>query len=110
MYAIRSYYELAEQVGAPGQELPVALRNRIAVPSAESEYDTITDNVETVLKHYINNNLISAADSNRNIDNLELETDTRLGSEIYYQMRYDNLYDEFVITSYSIHYTKLYEH
>jgi len=70
------------------------LRNRIVVPSAESEYDTITDNVETVLKHYINNNLISAADSNRNIDNLELETDTRLGSEIYYQMRYDNLYDE----------------
>jgi len=70
------------------------LNNRIAVPPSESEYDSLTNNVESISKHYIDSNFVNPADTNRVMPNFEIATDDGLGDEIYYQMRYGAVGDE----------------
>jgi hypothetical protein len=67
------------------------LNSRTVFPTTGNEYDAITDNVETVMKHYVANCITAPTDANRTISNFEIEIDKSLGDEIYYQMRYENL-------------------
>ena len=70
------------------------LSRRICLPSSDSAYDEIEDNGETVLKHYVDSNIINPADPNRKIDVLINETNQNRGSSISIRARYDDLVDK----------------
>ena len=68
--------------------------NRICIPKALSEFDAVTDKSETVIKHYIENNITNATDTDRNISILNLLADQARGTTIAWSARYTNLMTE----------------
>lgn len=81
------------QIKAKG--LQTFLQDRITIPPAGSTHDEQTGNRETVIKAWVNNNMINPTDSTRNF-NIVNAIDTNLGDSITEQTRYKKLYEEII--------------
>lgn len=93
--------ENAEQLMIKGYTLKGLLTRRITVPPIGKAYDKIRGNVETVLKHYVEQNAVNPVDSSRIIPNLVIAENLFRGPVIEWQSRYKNLADELEKISFS---------
>ena len=76
-------------LGATGN---VMLSNRIAVPPPGGDgYDSVTAAAETVIKYYVNQNLVNPSDPARRIPNLAIGPDKQRGVSLAVKLRYNNL-------------------
>lgn len=83
-----------ENLLVKGYTLEYIFSQRITIPPIGEAYDSISDNVEDVIHHYINNNVVNPIDVNRKIDLITLESSQNKGNIIDWQSRYKNLSEE----------------
>jgi len=93
--------ENTEHLMIKGYTLQGILSRRITVPPAGEAYDKIKATAETVLKHYVRQNAVEPADSNRIIPNLIIADDLQRGPVVDWQSRFKNLVDELESISFS---------
>lgn len=74
-----------------GYESKVVTGERLALPPAHTSHDNKAGDSETVIKHYINNNLVNPVDAGRKISELSLAPNQNRGPQINYQLRNNNL-------------------
>src|SRR5690554_7294205 len=77
-----------------GLELKSVAGQRITIPPSHVAYDNRSGSAETVMKHYINNNLVSPADPKRKIDQLVIAPNLSRGSHVNWQSRFKNVSEE----------------
>ncbi|WFD12020.1 siphovirus ReqiPepy6 Gp37-like family protein [Tepidibacter hydrothermalis] len=77
-----------------GYTLKGILRNRVIIPPTDQDYDEITADAETVLKHYIEKNIVVPTDPLRKIDNFVLAENRRRGINITWKSSHKNLAEE----------------
>lgn len=80
-------------------ELKVITGRRITIPPSTTAYDNKQGNAETVMKHYVNNNIINPVEGNRKIPQLLLATNQNRGASISWQSRFKNLAEELATLS-----------
>lgn len=81
-------------------ELKIVIGQRITIPPSTTAYDNKSGNAETVMQHYVSNNLVSPVDINRKMDLLILSSNQNRGSSISWQSRFKNVAEE--LTSISL--------
>lgn len=69
-------------------------RQRITEPPTSQAYDRITDNAETVMKHYVEQNVVNPSDTDRIIPNVTIAPNQNRGDSLTWQSRYKVLSDE----------------
>jgi hypothetical protein len=84
----------SETLLVKGFELKSVLGRRFTVPPAGQAYDYINNNAETVLKHYVDVNVINPTNVNRRIKNLIIADNLNRGEQIKYQSRFKQLDSE----------------
>lgn len=84
-----------------GVALKAITSQRITFPPANTAYDNKQGNAETVMKHYVERNLVNAADPNRNISQLLISVNQNRGSSVSWQSRLKNLAED--ISEISLH-------
>ncbi|WP_235754005.1 siphovirus ReqiPepy6 Gp37-like family protein [Psychrobacillus sp. INOP01] len=67
---------------------------RITYPPSTTAYDNKQDNAESVMQHYMTNNIINPVDDNRRMDDIILDVNQMRGDTISWQSRYKNLAEE----------------
>lgn len=67
---------------------------RVIYPTSGAEYNVVEGDMETVLKHYVNTEMINPIDQNRIYQNLVLAPNQNRGSTISIKVRYENLADK----------------
>jgi len=67
---------------------------RLTMPPYEKAYDSITSDAESVMHHYVNNNVINPADVDRRMQDIVLSNNLNRGENIEWQSRYKNLAEE----------------
>ncbi|MED4461870.1 siphovirus ReqiPepy6 Gp37-like family protein [Metabacillus fastidiosus] len=77
-----------------GFALKVVVAQRITIPPNHTAYDNKQGNAETVMKHYVDRNIINLADPKRKIPELILAINQNRGTSISWQSRYKNLAEE----------------
>lgn len=75
-------------------ELKVVTGDRITLPPAHTSHDNKAAPAETVMKHYVNNNVINPVDGKRRIVQFLLANDQSRGPHISWQSRFKNLAEE----------------
>lgn len=75
-------------------ELKAVTGQRITLPSNHTAYDTKYGSAETVLKHYVNKNIVNPVDLNRKIEQLMLAEDLDRGINVSWQSRFKNVAEE----------------
>ncbi|MFJ5625455.1 siphovirus ReqiPepy6 Gp37-like family protein [Peribacillus loiseleuriae] len=70
------------------------LGQRITYPPSHTAYDNKQANAETVMQHYVTNNVISPVDVNRQMADISLAQNLNRGIEVNWQSRYKNLAEE----------------
>lgn len=75
-------------------ELKVVTGDRITLPPAHTSHDNRSASAETVMKHYVNNNVINPVDGKRKIAQFLLAPDQARGPHVNWQSRYKNLTEE----------------
>lgn len=66
----------------------------LTVPPSTTAYDNTQSNAESVMLHYVTNNLISPTDPNRIMSDLVLSNNQSRGMTVSWQSRYKNLAEE----------------
>ncbi|NBI30730.1 siphovirus ReqiPepy6 Gp37-like family protein [Chengkuizengella marina] len=82
-----------------GFELKGVVGQRITVPPSHTAYDYKQGDTETVIKHYVDKNIVNPDDMNRKISMLDLATNQNRGQSIVWQSRYKGLADEVNVIS-----------
>ena len=77
-----------------GYVLKSIIAQRITLPPLHTSYDNKSGSAETVMKHYINTNLILPVDGRRKIPQLVIAFDLQRGMQISYASRFKNLAEE----------------
>lgn len=77
-----------------GYALKSIIAQRITMPPLHTAYDNHSGSAETVMKHYINTNIINPVDGRRRIPNLVIATNLQRGAYISYSSRFKNLAEE----------------
>jgi hypothetical protein len=77
-----------------GYTLKGILRDRITIPIGDNAYDEITADAESVLKHYIENNIVAPTDPLRKIDSLVLGENKKRGINTTWKSSHKNLAEE----------------
>ncbi|MGG0666768.1 siphovirus ReqiPepy6 Gp37-like family protein [Viridibacillus arvi] len=72
---------------------------RIIQPPVGKSNDEITDNAETVMKRYVNNNAVNPVDPKRKFPNLVIAKDLKRGDKISRSARFDVLSEELTTIS-----------
>lgn len=67
------------------------LGQRITYPPSHTAYDNKQDNAESVMLHYVNNNVVNPTDINRRMNDIILADNLNRGTTISWQSRYKNL-------------------
>ncbi|ARK28802.1 siphovirus ReqiPepy6 Gp37-like family protein [Halalkalibacter krulwichiae] len=67
---------------------------RITVPPSHTAYDRRSADAETVMKHYVLNNLVSPEDPRRAMNNVVIAANQQRGQSISWQSRFKNLAEE----------------
>lgn len=80
-------------------ELKVVTGQRITLPPSHTAYDNKSGDAETVMKHYVNSNIIDPVDANRKIVQLILSANQNRGASVSWQSRFKNLAEELVSIS-----------
>ena len=75
-------------------ELKAVTGDRITLPPSHTAYDNRSARAETVMKHYVNRNVITPVDSKRKIPQLLLAPDLNRGPHINWQSRFKNLAED----------------
>lgn len=70
------------------------LGQRITYPPSHTAYDNKQDNAETVMRHYVNNNVVSPVDSKRRMSDIVLGSNLNRGATVNWQSRFKNLAEE----------------
>src|SRR5699024_10877975 len=70
------------------------MAQRLTYPPEHTSNDNKQGNAESVMLHYVNNNVVDPADENRKIPNLALAENMNRGPNISWQSRYKNLAEE----------------
>ena len=85
--------ESGETISVSGKGLGEIVENRIAYHKTQvgDGYDTQTGPAETVMKKYVYNNIIDPENTDRKIDKLKLEKDKKVGQEIHYKARFQEI-------------------
>ncbi|MGM7683745.1 siphovirus ReqiPepy6 Gp37-like family protein [Cytobacillus sp. Hm23] len=84
-----------------GVELKGIVVQRITHPPNNTSYDHKSGNAETIMKHYVERNIVNPDDSNRAISILELVGNLNRGQSITWQSRFKNLSEELAAISMS---------
>lgn len=74
--------------------LKSVIGQRITIPPSATAYDNKQGNAETVLKHYVNKNIINPVDIDRKITQMILATNVNRGPTVSWQSRFANLAEE----------------
>ncbi|MDH5161519.1 siphovirus ReqiPepy6 Gp37-like family protein [Heyndrickxia oleronia] len=77
-----------------GLSLQSVVGQRITIPPAYTAYDYKSGNAETVMKHYIERNIVNPIDPRRKIPQLVIAPNKNRGPSISWQSRYKNLAEE----------------
>ncbi|MEK5176280.1 siphovirus ReqiPepy6 Gp37-like family protein [Heyndrickxia sp. FSL W8-0496] len=77
-----------------GLSLQSVVAQRITIPPAYTAYDYKSGNAETVMKHYIERNIVNPVDPRRKIPQLVIAPNKNRGPSISWQSRYKNLAEE----------------
>lgn len=80
-----------------GMELKFTCTTRITIPPSHTSHDNKSAVAETVMKHYVQNNVINPADPQRTIDLIHLAADQNRGSHVSWQSRFKNLAEELIL-------------
>lgn len=67
---------------------------RITYPPSTTAYDNKQDGAESVMQHYVTNNIIIPVDVNRRMEDITLDVNRTRGDNISWQSRYKNLAEE----------------
>ncbi len=81
----------SEELIIKGPSLQGITGRRVTVPPAGQGYDRIRANTETVIKHYINTNIINPTDVSRKIPQVIIASDLFRGIEVPWQTRFEQL-------------------
>ena len=76
-----------------GYALKSIVAQRITIPPAHTAYDNKSGSYETVMKHYVNANLVNPAEG-REIPQLVIAPDLQRGEQVSYSSRFKNLAEE----------------
>ncbi|MFF5993720.1 siphovirus ReqiPepy6 Gp37-like family protein [Lysinibacillus sp. KU-BSD001] len=82
-----------------GYALKSIVAQRITMPPMHTAYDNRSGNAETVMKHYVNNNLVNPTDQRRKIPQLVMAPDLQRGIHTVYSSRFKNVAEEMSIMS-----------
>jgi Siphovirus ReqiPepy6 Gp37-like protein len=74
--------------------LKSVLGQRITLPPLTTAYDNKQGDAETVMKHYVDNNVISPSDADRIITNVSSATNQNRGMTVSWRSRFKNLAEE----------------
>ncbi|MCD3217821.1 hypothetical protein G8S55_11395 [Clostridium botulinum C] len=77
-----------------GSTLKGIIKRRITVPPADTAFDRAIGKQETIIKQFINNNVVAPADKDRIIPNLIIAPDKNRGAQDGWRTRYENLADK----------------
>src|SRR5690606_20762986 len=77
-----------------GFALKSIIAQRITIPPLHTAYDNRSGYAETVLKHYINTNIINPTDRKRHIPNLVIAPDLQRGFHMSQASRFKKLAEE----------------
>lgn len=77
-----------------GYTLKGILRDRIVIPPIDQDNDEITADAETVIKHYIENNIVNPTDQLRKINNFILAQNKKRGINTTWKSSHKNLAKE----------------
>ena len=77
-----------------GLSLQSVVAQRITIPPTHTAYDNKSGNAETVMKHYVERNIINPVDPRRKIHELIIAPNLNRGPSISWQSRYKNLSEE----------------
>jgi hypothetical protein len=72
---------------------------RLTVPSSTTGYDNKSGSAETVMKHYIDTQMVNPTNPDRKIPNLIIAPDQGRGTHVDWQSRYASLSDELTMIS-----------
>lgn len=75
-------------------ELKVVTGQRITLPPSHTAYDNRSGFSETVMKHYVKNNIVNPVDPKRKISQLTIAADKGRGGNISWQSRFKNVGEE----------------
>lgn len=77
-----------------GYALKSIVAQRITMPPVHTAYDNKSGPTESVMKHYVNNNLVNPVDPRRKIPQLVIAPDLQRGIHIDYSSRFKNVAEE----------------
>ncbi|MFL1998343.1 siphovirus ReqiPepy6 Gp37-like family protein [Lysinibacillus irui] len=77
-----------------GYALKSIIAQRITIPPEHTAYDNRSGSAETVMKHYVNNNLVNPIDVRRRIPQLVIAPDKLRGIHTVYSSRFKNVAEE----------------
>ncbi|CAG7841148.1 hypothetical protein CLOHAE12215_02572 [Clostridium haemolyticum] len=83
-----------EQLLVKGSTLKGILKRRITIPQTSQAYDRAVGSQETIIKQFINNNVVAPTDKDRIISNLIIAKDKKRGAQDAWRTRYENLADK----------------
>ncbi|NFV48084.1 hypothetical protein FDJ70_10525 [Clostridium botulinum] len=83
-----------EQLVVKGSTLKGIFKRRITVPPSKEAYDRAIGKQETIIKQFINNNVVAPTDKDRIIPNLIIAPDKNRGVQDGWRTRYENLADK----------------
>lgn len=76
------------------RQLKDVVGRRITMPPAHTSHDNKSGPAESVIKHYINRNLVNPTDSRRKIPQLVIAPDLQRGMHVEWQSRFKALHEE----------------
>ncbi|MEK5530640.1 siphovirus ReqiPepy6 Gp37-like family protein [Viridibacillus sp. FSL R5-0468] len=77
-----------------GWSLKSVIAQRITVPPPHTGYDNKQSNAETVMKHYVNQNIVNPVDGKRRMPQLVIAPNLNRGPSVSWSSRYKNLVEE----------------
>ncbi|WP_418302179.1 siphovirus ReqiPepy6 Gp37-like family protein [Lysinibacillus fusiformis] len=77
-----------------GYSLKSIVAQRITIPSEHIAYDKKSGSMETIMKHYVNQNIVNPSNPSRKIPQLVIAPDKQRGLHGSYSSRFKNLADE----------------
>lgn len=75
-------------------ELKAVIGDRITLPPSHTSHDNRSASAETVMKHYVNRNIINPVDNKRKITQLLLAPDQARGPHVNWQSRFKNVAED----------------
>lgn len=86
--------KISEQMVIKGFAAKGILGQRITYPPTGQAYDSITSNIESIMRHYVDANVVDTVDASRKISLVTMATNQGRGGNFSFQSRLKNLADE----------------